>query len=104
MTQIEPYREGEQDVHGITATVVNVENGRTMTLAEERGAALEALTAIAAFLDTLDDGDWRIRTLSTPRTILSDLRASRSGAPRWSTPPERRFLSQIGRLDLLETA
>jgi hypothetical protein len=46
------------------------------------------------------EGDWRVRTICTPQSILADLRGRERVAERAS--PEQWLLSRIGRLDLWE--
>jgi len=61
-----------------------------------------ALKLICEGLDGLD-GDWRVLTISTPRTIYRDLQGTRARELVDETQmPELRMLGQVGRLDMLD--
>lgn len=107
---------------GFTATIVNLETGGTEVTTRSgyrhetgtrRNGGVSQLTTVGItvllkdFCDELRarPGDWRIRTISTPDSILTDLRGRQPAMGRndYPEPPERQMLGNIGQLDMLET-
>ena len=82
---------------GVTVTLREQTRGNLLVI-HQPGTRHAALEAVCRTADRLD-GEWRILTISTPRTILNDLRTR--GQKRRS--PEKEMLGGIGRLDLLES-
>lgn len=103
MAMLERHVNGARDAYGVTVTAVEQATGDARSFVEARGQALPGLRAIVEQIDELE-GDWLIRTVSTPMTVLADLRNGGSTTQRRGDPPERRFLAAVGRLDLLEIA
>jgi hypothetical protein len=105
---------------GLIATVVDLDSGRTETrhlpglLGKRRmrngkrpGAdpihvgLQDLLRLLCAELDSRP-GRWRVRTISTPQTILRDLQLREAGGNLTPIAPELGLLGQIGRVDLAE--
>lgn len=89
----------ERGLYGVTATLRNRVNGKEETVARS-GASKAALMQIVREVDAAD-GDWKIVTLSTPRTIFRDLQGAHDTERVLST--ENRLLTMVGRMDLAET-
>jgi hypothetical protein len=93
---------GIRDEAGVTATLRNLATGATEAL-HVPGLAYEATRIVCAHCDNLGD-TWRIQSLSTPRSILRDLKGDRSfdrNGKVTQNPPELLILAQVHRLDLL---
>lgn len=107
----------ERALAGAIVTLVNTETGETrVELAQgfhfETGShdlrsphhfnLNEALLRLLAEADKWD-GTWRVRTISTPQTILADIRGRQPGAQgARSLAPESMILTSIGRIDMWE--
>ena len=88
--------------YGITATLVDTTTGATEVLVARGSPRLDDATlTIAARCDELGP-TWRVRTLSTPRTILADLRNAGAERGEKQTRPESVLLGKVGRMDLVE--
>lgn len=102
----------ERASYGCTVTAINPATGHLLTL-EAKGTALAAIRKIAAILDGMEE-DWKIRSVSTPQTIMRDLyahrypvrgtRRVRVGVVEPKNLPESNLLARIGRVDLLYDA
>lgn len=91
----------ERRTYGVTATLVDTHTGHVRTEVFRGNMNVgEATQACAAFCDALGP-TWRVRTLSTPISILSDLRNNRNQRPV-GYHTEHALLSRIGRPDLIE--
>ncbi len=98
-----PFGPDAREADGITATLTRGDEVRSLTL-PGIGPRLGLLHVIAV----CDTEGYRIRTISTPTSILGDFRGR---TPRGrnnkgqQTPrtPEMTVLGQVGRLALLET-
>lgn len=88
----------ERKRFGCTVTVVEMGSGRTDCL-WGTGPVFEVLQEIVDAIDARE-GDWKIRCISTPETVYSDIRGGRSIKP--TALVEHRYLSEVGRPDLLE--
>lgn len=86
---------GLRDSLGATVTMQHRVTGRRKTL-HEPGFVRDALRAI---VDRFDPAEWYAACISTPRTILADVRVRRTG--RGVPRPEESLLSQIGRTEYL---
>lgn len=98
--QRERYGSGndERDTAGV---IVTFDSGEVVHCS---GLAIPALRAIA---DYADRHELRVRTLSTPRTILADLAVRDTyynglGRRVGALLPEQALLGRIGRLDLYD--
>lgn len=66
---------------------------------------LSMFGALKRLLDEVDtwEGEWKVRTISTPATILADLNGRQHGNDgARPTPPEAAILTHVGRADLWE--
>lgn len=102
MNTIEKHVQGARDAYGVTVTIVEQATRERRTIVQSRGQAIPAFRSVVEEIDELE-GDWRVSVVSTPTTILADLRNDRPASRRGESP-ERRFCAAIGRLDLLENA
>lgn len=94
---------------GLIATLREQVTDERMVLHCE-GSKREGMREVAAWCDT-HDGDWRVLSVSTPASVLGDLRGRWSLALRKRygdfenvASPERQVCGQIGRLDLLDAS
>lgn len=91
---------GPRDSSGVIATLRNLTTGECESLTAP-GFLTDAIRDICEECDSRD-GDWRIQSLSTQRTILADLvgrpMISNTGRARF---PEGIVLGRVGRKDLL---
>jgi hypothetical protein len=89
-----------RDSFGVIATLVNTETRECDSFVVP-GLVLAAIRVVCDECD-LRGNEWRIRSLSTPRTILADL-IGRTATPRNGLQrfPEGNLLGRIGRKDLL---
>ena len=83
------HNEG-RDSLGVIVTLVRRDGAEVQTV-HRSGLTQDALRAA---LEPFDPATWQVTAVSTPRTILADLRGSRSGSPTGS--PESLLLSKIG--------
>jgi len=102
----------ERKTYGATATLIRLDENEqpvdALTVEFTQMSVIDAARAIAAKCDELD-GDWRVRTISTPITIHRDVIGRRrpvdvrSGRERDLTPDvgERWLMGRIDRLDLI---
>lgn len=91
----------ERKIYGVTATLVNTETGELKTEVFRGNISVGAATKeCAAFCDQLGPA-WKVRTLSTPISIVSDLlNCGQQRSKAFFT--EHSLLSHIGRPDLIE--
>jgi hypothetical protein len=101
-----PFSGITRALDGVIVSVVDLDNGRVETFSR-RGAVsgeriirgiLDLLRELARELDERE-GRWRVRTISSPTSILLDLRSTRLEEPTY----EAYLLGRIKRLDLLES-
>lgn len=92
-----------RDEAGVIATLVDTDTGQTVAF-HVPGLVRPAVEAIAERCDAMGD-TWKVRSLSTPRTITRDLKGSRGldhpGGLMTEAPPEQNLLGKLGRYDLL---
>lgn len=92
-----------RDEAGVIATLVDVDSGATTSF-HVPGLARDAIRVAAARCDAMG-ATWKVRSLSTPRTVLRDLRDARgslrSNGFAAQVTPEPTLLGQVGRHDLL---
>lgn len=113
MTRADPdfaLPSSERNKYGCTVTAINLDDGQLHTIARTGCTAVQAITKIAAALDGMA-GDWKVRSLSSPQSIMRDLYAHRyavrgshrvrMGQVEPTTLPEALLLHKIGRDDLL---
>lgn len=100
MTGIDGHGNGERNQQGVIVTIVSLET-------QERRMVVSPGYFDAALADICDECDrlgpeWRIQSISTPRTIAADLVGRKEhGHARL---PEENMLGRLGRLDLLSDA
>ncbi len=84
--------------YGVTAELANIATGELRLEVVRGGLTTKQATRIVCNLCDELGGDWKIRTLSSPVTIVSDLQNRGQERVR----PEGRMLGSLGRMDLLE--
>jgi hypothetical protein len=114
-----PWGGNTRAVDGCIVTLVNLDTGRTESRhlggvvairRQVKGRRLPERAEVSVYellrslCEELDrrEGDWRLRSVSTPTTILSDLRKRDAAGHTVPLAPELTALGKIGRLDLLE--
>lgn len=108
----------ERAYYGCLVTLVEIETGE-MRVEHAAGYAHESgrwasertydnysvFAALKRLLQEVDqwEGEWRVRTISTPATIIADLRGRQTGNEgARPAPPEASILTHIGRIDMWE--
>ena len=83
----------ERGSYGVITTLISTDGKRVVR--EFFGLPNQAMIELCEWIDARPKEGWRVESLSTPMTILTDLRGHRTNNP------EHTMLGQVGRHDLL---